>query len=65
MFTRSRLNIEPERQGQILAEIAYLLDRRVLVSTLTQVLKWHDIQAAHQSIEAGHTLGKIALNVSD
>ena len=64
MFTRTLLNIEPERQGQILTEIAYLLDQRVLVSTLTQVLDWHDIQQAHQSSEAGHTLGKIVLNVS-
>lgn len=64
MFTRSRLNIEPEKQGQILAQIADLLDQRVLISTLTQVMDWCDIQRAHQLIESGHSLGKIALNVT-
>jgi NADPH:quinone reductase len=63
MFARPRLNIEPEKQGQILAQIAELLDERVLISTLTQVMDWHDIQNAHQLIESGRTLGKIALNV--
>ena len=64
MFTRSRLNIEPEKQGQILAQIADLLDQQVLISTLTQVMDWCDIQRAHQIIENGHTLGKIVLNVT-
>ena len=65
MFTRSRLNIEPEKQGQILAQIAELLDQQVLISTLTQVMDWCDIQRAHQIIENGHTLGKIVLNVTN
>jgi zinc-binding alcohol dehydrogenase family protein len=64
MFTRPRLSIEPEKQGQILAQIAELLDQQVLINTLTQVMDWHEIQRAHQLIESGHTLGKIVLNVT-
>lgn len=63
MFTRSRLNIEPEKQGQILTRIAQLLDGRVLTSTLTQVLDWQDVQNAHRLVESGRTLGKIVLNI--
>lgn len=63
MFTRSRLNVEPEKQGEILTHIAELLDKQVLVSTLTQEMDWNEIQKAHQLIESGHTLGKIALTV--
>ena len=63
MFARPRLNIEPEKQGQILAQVAELLDQRVIISTLTQVMDWHDVQNAHQLIESRHTIGKIALNV--
>ena len=64
MFTRSRLEVEPEKQGQILAHMAGLLDSQLLASTLTQVMDWHEIQRAHQSLDDGHTLGKIALRVS-
>ena len=64
MFTRPRLGVEPEKQGEILTQIAELLNQQVLISTLTQVMDWHDIQRAHQIIENGHTLGKIVLNVT-
>lgn len=63
MFSRSRLNFEPEKQGEILAHIAELLDKQVLTSTLTQDMDWNEIQKAHQLIESGHALGKIALTV--
>jgi len=63
MFTRSRLNVEPEKQREILARIAELIDKQVLISTLTQQMDWNEIQKAHQLIDNGRTLGKIALNV--
>jgi len=63
MFTRSRYDIEPGKQGRILEQIAELLDRQVLTSTLTQTMDWNDVQRAHQLIEGGHSLGKIALNI--
>lgn len=63
MFTRSRLNVEPEKQGEILTHIAELLDKQVLVSTLTEDMDWNEIQKAHRIIENSHTLGKIALTV--
>jgi zinc-binding alcohol dehydrogenase family protein len=65
MFTRPRLNVEPEKQGQILKRIAELVDRKVLTSTLTETLDWRDIQEAHRMIENHRTIGKIVLNVTD
>ncbi len=63
MFTRPRLGVEPERQGQILDRVANLLDAGVLTSTQTQVLSWRDMAEAHRRVESGHTIGKIVLVV--
>lgn len=64
MFTRSRLNLEPEKQGALLDRVADWLDRRVLVTTLTRETDWSEVQEAHKAIEDGHTVGKIVLNVT-
>ncbi len=64
MFTRPRLNLEPEKQGAILDRVADWLDRQVLVTTLTRVMDWNEVREAHRAIETGHTLGKIVLNVT-
>ncbi|MCL4394112.1 MAG: zinc-binding alcohol dehydrogenase family protein [Chloroflexi bacterium] len=64
MFTRPRVGIEPERQGEILNRVSALLDDHTLVSTVTQTLDWREIQQAHRAIDGEHTLGKIALEVS-
>ncbi|MCB0150162.1 MAG: zinc-binding dehydrogenase, partial [Caldilineaceae bacterium] len=63
MFTRPRLEIAPERQGQILDRVADLLDAGVLVSTQTQAFSWRDMAEAHRRVETGHTIGKIVLAV--
>jgi zinc-binding alcohol dehydrogenase family protein len=64
MFTRPRLNLEPEKQGAILDRAAGWLDSRVLFTTLTKVMDWSEVQEAHRWIEGGHTVGKIVLNVT-
>jgi zinc-binding alcohol dehydrogenase family protein len=64
MFVRSRLEIEMQRQGQILNRLAELLDQKILTSTMTQRMDWKEIQEAHRQIDSGHTLGKIVLDVS-
>ena len=63
MFTRPRLGIEAERQGQILNRVAALLDAGVLTSTLTQQLSWREMAEAHRRLETSHTIGKIVLTV--
>ena len=65
MFTRPRLNLEPEKQGAILERVAGWLDSHVLVTTLTRVMDWSEVQEAHRWIEGGHTVGKIVLTVGD
>jgi NADPH:quinone reductase len=64
MFVRPRLDVEPEKQGQILERVAELLDQGVLVGTASQVMDWTDVQQAHEAIETSHTIGKIVLTVS-
>ena len=63
MFVRPREGAEPERQGQILNRVADLLDRGVLVTTLTETRSWTEVQAAHHAIESGKTIGKIVLTI--
>ncbi len=65
MFTRS-LFATPDmaRQGELLAEVARLVDAGQLRSTLTQVLGPIDaahLRQAHALVEGGATVGKIVL----
>jgi zinc-binding alcohol dehydrogenase family protein len=64
MFTRPRLNLEPERQGAILDRVGGWLDEGVIKTTLTRALDWSEVQEAHRALETGHTMGKIVLNVT-
>lgn len=64
MFTRPRLGVEPEKQGAILDRIADLLDQGVLVTTVTDVRPWTEVQEAHRQIESTHTMGKIVLRIA-
>jgi len=51
-------------QGQILAEVAYLLDEGLLKSTQTEhfgSINAANLIKAHQAIETNRTLGKIVL----
>lgn len=64
MFTRSRLELEPERQGKILNRVAGLLDQGILTSTMTQRMDWTEIQRAHRALDSGHTIGKIVLELA-
>ena len=63
MFTRPRFGVEPEKQGQILNRVADLLDGGQVVTTLTQVMSWADVQEAHRAIETTHSLGKMVLRI--
>ena len=63
MFTRPRTGVEPERQGQILARVAELIDQSELRPTLSDVMPWQEVREAHRRIETTHTIGKIVLRV--
>ncbi|MBI3988492.1 MAG: zinc-binding alcohol dehydrogenase family protein [candidate division NC10 bacterium] len=64
MWCRPMLDVQPEKQGRLLDEVADLLDQKVLVSPMTTVMDWSEVQEAHRAIETGHTVGKIVLKVS-
>ena len=63
MFTRPVHDAEPEKQGQILDQVAGLLDKGTLVTTLTQVTSWQTVQERHRAIESGRTIGKMVMTV--
>jgi NADPH:quinone reductase-like Zn-dependent oxidoreductase len=63
MFTRPALGVEMEKQGLILNQVAELLDNGTLETTLTQLLSWQEVVQAHETIEAGHAIGKIVLEI--
>lgn len=66
MFTRSMFNTaDMHQQGELLAEIAELVDAGRLRTTLNQVLtpiNLTNLITAHSQIEAGRTIGKIVLS---
>ncbi len=65
MFTHSMFNTaDIASQGAILDNIADLLDRQILVSTLKKVIgamTAENIDHAHQSLLSGSTIGKLCL----
>ncbi|OHV13054.1 zinc-binding alcohol dehydrogenase family protein [Kushneria phosphatilytica] len=64
MFARALHGYHIERQGEILAELATLLDEGRLRSTLGEVigpLNVENLTRAHEQLEAGHTTGKLVL----
>jgi zinc-binding alcohol dehydrogenase family protein len=65
MFTRSLYQTpDMDAQNSLLREISWLLDQNVLRSTLTQMvgpMSTESLREAHQLVESGHTIGKIAL----
>jgi zinc-binding alcohol dehydrogenase family protein len=63
MFTRPRTGAAPEKQGEILAQVARLIDDGTLAGTATEILSWREVQEAHRRIETAHTLGKIVLRI--
>lgn len=66
MFTRSMFNTaDMHQQGELLAEVAELVDAGRLRTTLNQVLtpiNLANLITAHSQIEAGRTIGKIVLS---
>lgn len=61
MFSRTLLNVEPEKHGEILEKVAQLFDDGVLKSVLTQTFKPSEIKQVHKILEEGKAIGKIAL----
>ncbi|NIF22519.1 zinc-binding alcohol dehydrogenase family protein [Candidatus Pantoea multigeneris] len=65
MYTRSMFNTpDIARQGEILNDVAALVDGGKLQSTLSEVLHGlsvETLQAAHQKVLAGHMRGKVVI----
>jgi len=65
MFTRSMFQTaDMQEQGNLLDEVARLIDAKVLVTTVNQVLSpinATNLRQAHAALEAGHVIGKIVL----
>lgn len=65
MFTRSMYQTpDMQEQGNLLNEIARLIDSKILVTTVGEVLSpinAANLRKAHAALEVGHTIGKIVL----
>ena len=64
MFTRALYGHAMERQGEILAEAAALVDQGVLQSTVGEGLgeiNVANLKEAHRRLESGQTIGKLVL----
>jgi zinc-binding alcohol dehydrogenase family protein len=63
MFTRARLGLEPEKQGQILAQMADLAESGLIPSPRARTIAWGDVAEGHRMLESRRTIGKIAMEV--
>jgi NADPH:quinone reductase-like Zn-dependent oxidoreductase len=63
VFTRPVTGWYPEKQGEILATVAQLIDTGTLKSTVEKILPWERVEEAHRQIDSKHTLGKVVLRV--
>ncbi|MFC5476345.1 zinc-binding alcohol dehydrogenase family protein [Paraherbaspirillum soli] len=65
MFTRSMFQTaDMQEQGNLLDEVARLVDSKIIHTTVTQVLSpinAANLRQAHAALEAGHVIGKIVL----
>jgi zinc-binding alcohol dehydrogenase family protein len=66
MFTKSMYQTSNmESQGNLLNEVAKLLDEGILCSTMRKdlgLLNRHNLAMAHQIIESGQAIGKVVIN---
>lgn len=63
MFTRARLGLDPNRQGQILSQIADLAESGILPSPLTRTFAWNGLPEAHRVLESRRAIGKFSLEI--
>lgn len=63
MFARPLFNMEPERQGALLTEVAKLVDAGKVKSTVHTKLNWRQIHDAHHIMADHAPIGKIVLTV--
>lgn len=63
MFSRPLFGSNPERQGQILSQVAELVDQGLLRSRDSRQFNWCQVREGHRLIESGHTIGKLVMTV--
>ncbi|HEX7010607.1 MAG TPA: zinc-binding dehydrogenase [Phycisphaeraceae bacterium] len=64
MGAPAMFNTHPEAQGQILQTVAELVEARKLMPHVSHVFPLEELPKAHQQQETRHTVGKIAIEVS-
>jgi NADPH2:quinone reductase len=65
MGARVAYGLDPAHQGDILAGLARLVDRGLLRPHVSRRLPLADVAEAHRQLETGHTIGKVAIEVSE
>ena len=64
-FLKANTGIRVESVGQLLAEVAQLVDEGKVRSTLYKSYSWHSVQQAFQVLTDRATVGKIVLTVDE
>ena len=64
MFAKSMFGFKPEQQGKFLANLAQWVDEEKIKTTLNQTFDASEanIKKAHETLETGQAIGKIAMN---
>jgi NADPH2:quinone reductase len=65
MGVRVAHGIDPAHHGRILSGLARLVDRGLLRPHVSHQFALADVAEAHRQVETGHTIGKVAVRVSD
>lgn len=55
--------IDPQAQGRALADLVRLVETGAVRPHVSRVAAIRDLKEAHEALEAGHTIGKLALQV--
>eukprot|EP01026_Neomeris_dumetosa_P083903 TRINITY_DN9783_c0_g1_i8.p2 TRINITY_DN9783_c0_g1~~TRINITY_DN9783_c0_g1_i8.p2 ORF type:complete len:367 (+),score=53.63 TRINITY_DN9783_c0_g1_i8:93-1103(+) len=63
MFARLMYDLEPEKQGKLLSQVAELIDSGVIKSCVTKKLGWNEMAQAHKESESGKAIGKMVVQV--
>jgi len=64
-YSRIWMDQEPERHGQILGELASLVEAGRIKSTMSRSIDWRDFRVAQAAIESHHTVGKLVMEITD
>ena len=65
MFAKAMYHVEEQSVGDLLAEVAALVDEGKLVHTVGREYSWHEVQQAFEYLEGRTVIGKIVMRIDE